>query len=130
MSGPKRKKVRKETFGDSVISSLREFINAVDRGESITVRRIKLNLEPRDYAPEEIKWTRENLRVSQTVFARLMGVSVKTVEAWEAGKNRPTGPVCRLLEEININPMAFLRRHLESSATSVNGMLRRPMVVK
>ena len=26
-----------------------------------------------------------------------MGVSVKTVEAWEAGRNHPEGAACRLL---------------------------------
>jgi putative transcriptional regulator len=120
----KQKGVRKDTFGESVINSLRDFNNAVDRGDVITVRRVKLNLEPRRYAPDEIKWTREEqLRVSQAVFAQLVGVSVKAVEAWESGKNPPSGPVCRLLEEININPMAFLERHLGKSAQSAEGKL-------
>ena len=30
-------------------------------------------------------------------FAQYMGVSVKTVEAWEAGRNHPEGAACRLL---------------------------------
>lgn len=116
---------RKETFGESVIHSLRDFIDATDRGELITVRRVKLNLEPRQYTGSEIKWTRERLRVSQAVFARLMGVSAKAVEAWEGDTNVPTGPVCRLLEEININPMGFLQRHLVQSAEKVDGTLVR-----
>ncbi len=122
------KKARKETFGESVISSLQEFIEASDRGEQITIRKMKLNLEPREYTGSEIKWTRERLRVSQGVFARLMGVSVKTVEAWEADTNAPTGPVCRLLEEINIDPMAFLRRHLVQSAETNRGSARGHLV--
>jgi len=31
------------------------------------------------------------------VFAYYMGVSQKTVEAWESGRTHPTGPVFRLL---------------------------------
>ncbi len=122
----KDKGVRKETFGESAIDSLREFVDASDRGELITVRRVKLNLEPRRYTPEEVRWTRERLRVSQAVFAMLMGVSPKAVEAWEAGTNPPKGPVCRLLEEINIDPMAFLRRHLGKSMKTAEGVLREP----
>ena len=33
-----------------------------------------------------------------------MGVSVKTVEAWEAGRNHPDGPACRLLELTQKDP--------------------------
>lgn len=107
----------KKSFVGSAIDNLKEFIDAADRGEPITARRVKLNLEPRDYTPEEVRLTREKLRLSQSVFAQLLGVADKTVEAWESGTNAPPGPVCRLLEEINLNPMDFLRRHLGGSAT-------------
>jgi DNA-binding transcriptional regulator YiaG len=117
MRGRKGTRKEGETFGESVIDSLKDFLDAADRGELITVRRVKLNLEPRRYTPAEVKWTRERLRVSQAMFAQLMGVSPKAVEAWESGTNPPSGPVCRLLEEINLDPMAFLQRHLGGSAT-------------
>ena len=32
------------------------------------------------------------------VFASYMGVSKKTVEAWECGRTHPTGPAFRLLD--------------------------------
>jgi len=35
--------------------------------------------------------------MTQAVFALFMGVSVKTVEAWESGRTHPTGPACRLI---------------------------------
>lgn len=117
----KNGKRKEKTFGASVIESLKDFLDAADRGEQITVRRVKLNLEPRPYTPEEVRMTREKLRVSQAMFAQLMGVSPKTVEAWESGDNPTSGPVCRLLEDINIDPMAFLHRHLSRSATRQTG---------
>ena len=36
--------------------------------------------------------------MTQSVFAIYMGVSKKTVEAWECGRTHPTGPVFRLLD--------------------------------
>jgi putative transcriptional regulator len=126
MRSEKGKRKERKSFGQSAIDNLKEFLDAADRGEQITVRRVKLNLEPRRYTADEIKWTRERLRVSQAIFAQLMGVSPKTIEAWEAGTNRPDGPVHRLLEEINLNPMEFLRRHLSGSAemNTATGSLR------
>ena len=46
---------------------------------------------------EEIKNVRHNANMTQAVFALYMGVSVKTVEAWENGRTHPTGPACRLM---------------------------------
>ena len=36
--------------------------------------------------------------MTQSVFASYMGVSIKTVEAWEGGRTHPTGQVFRLLD--------------------------------
>nr|MBQ4319592.1 helix-turn-helix domain-containing protein [Clostridia bacterium] len=34
--------------------------------------------------------------LTQTIFAKYMGMSVKTVEAWESGRNHPNGTSCRI----------------------------------
>jgi len=49
------------------------------------------------YSNEEIKSIRKKAGMTQTVFANYMGVSKKTVEAWELGRTHPTGPAYRLL---------------------------------
>ncbi len=49
------------------------------------------------YEPEEIKAIRSCAGMTQVCFAAFMGVSVKTVEAWESGRNKPVGSACRLL---------------------------------
>jgi putative transcriptional regulator len=43
---------------------------------------------------------RQNLRLPQRAFAKLCGVSDKTVEAWESGRNAPNGSARRLFELI------------------------------
>ena len=47
--------------------------------------------------PEQIKQIREDSRVSQAVFARLLNTSVSTVQKWEIGQKRPTGTALKLL---------------------------------
>ncbi|MBQ1470140.1 MAG: helix-turn-helix domain-containing protein [Schwartzia sp.] len=45
----------------------------------------------------EIKGIRKKVGMTQKTFDDCMGVSCKTVEAWERGTTHPTGPACRLL---------------------------------
>ena len=56
------------------------------------------------YNAKEIKDIRINAGMTQAIFAEFMGVSVKTVEAWEAGRNRPIGSACRLLYLTKTDP--------------------------
>ncbi len=50
------------------------------------------------YSREQIKSIRNKAGMTQAVFASYMGISKKTVEAWELGRTHPTGPACRLLD--------------------------------
>ena len=52
----------------------------------------------KEYNNKEIREIRIKAGMTQSVFASYMGVSKKTVEAWECGRTHPTGPVFRLLD--------------------------------
>jgi len=54
---------------------------------------------------QEIKNIRIQAGLTQLIFAKCMGVSIKTVEAWEAGRNHPDGAACRLLMLTKNDPM-------------------------
>lgn len=58
----------------------------------------------REFEADEIKEIRNGLGMTQAVFAMFMGVSKKTVEAWEAGRNMPDGPARRLLAMAQADP--------------------------
>ena len=61
-----------------------------------TVRSIEI--EPAGvYSSAQVKNIREKIGLTQKLFAKYLGVSTKTVEAWEAGRNKPSGPSNRLL---------------------------------
>ena len=51
----------------------------------------------REYSKREIREIRKKAGMTQNVFASYMGVSKKTVEAWEGGRTHPTGPAFRLM---------------------------------
>lgn len=52
----------------------------------------------------EVKDIREQTGLSQTQFARLIGVSKRTLENWEQGRRQPTGPARALLKIVESDP--------------------------
>src|SRR4030042_2642304 len=58
--------------------------------------------------PPEIKNVREELNVTQSEFALMMGVSLRTLQNWEQGRRKPEGPAKALLRIASKNPRAVL----------------------
>jgi putative transcriptional regulator len=56
-------------------------------------------------APPQV--IRAKLRLSQAAFAGLMGVSVRTVQDWEQGRRKPSGPAEALLRIAEQKPDVF-----------------------
>jgi len=54
----------------------------------------------------DVKAMREGTGLSQAEFARLIGVSHRTLENWEQHRARPTGPARALLKIVAANPQA------------------------
>jgi putative transcriptional regulator len=52
---------------------------------------------------------RKTMDLSQRVFAKLVGVSVKTLQNWEQGRRQPSGPATVLLTVLLTDPDAVLR---------------------
>lgn len=61
-----------------------------------------------EYTNAEIRRIRMKAGMTQTVLANYMGVSKKTIEAWECGRTHPTGPACRLLSILDSEKNASL----------------------
>lgn len=59
-----------------------------------------------EYAPVNVKEVRRRLGKSQSEFARMIGVSVSTLQNWEQGRRRPDGPARALLKVAAVNPDA------------------------
>ena len=66
--------------------------------DSGTAKTRILMIDPvKKYSNTQIKAIRNKSGMTQSVFANYMGVSKKTVEAWELGRTHPTGPAYRLI---------------------------------
>ncbi|MBI2803725.1 MAG: transcriptional regulator [Planctomycetes bacterium] len=109
--------MQKQTFGESIIEGLSELADALDKkggfDERFTRRRVVLNLDHTDFKPKAVRETRAILGASQAIFARFLGVSTKTVQAWESGRNSPNEMACRFLDEIRVDP-AYWKKRLRS----------------
>ena len=57
--------------------------------------------EPRAYSAYEIKRLRLRERASQAVFAAYLNTSVSTVQKWEIGDKKPSGPALKLLDLVD-----------------------------
>lgn len=86
---------------DSIIKGLNEAVQ-YKNGElqKVKVDRVVIASLPRFHGGE-IKTIRCKQKMTQKTLAAVLSVSIKTVEAWESGKNVPEGPAQRVLELMN-----------------------------
>ena len=61
------------------------------------------------FAEPDVKAIREKIGLSQSKFAGLIGVSVRTLQNWEQGHRHPTGPAKVLLKLVQSNPESVFK---------------------
>lgn len=72
------------------------------------IRQIKAGKSGRVSTLPSVSRIRERIGLSQSQFAKLMGVSVRTLQDWEQGRRTPSGPARTLLMVAERNPKALL----------------------
>lgn len=85
------------TLFEDLKQGLEEAI-AYEKGQGTARVKTYMITPVKEYSKAEIREIRMRAGMTQEVFASYMGVSKKTVEAWEGGRSHPTGPAFRLLE--------------------------------
>jgi putative transcriptional regulator len=88
-----------------ILSEMRETAERLVRAGVVDKQTMKefdaLALAPvRDLSPKQIRAIRAQSRMSQAVFAAVLNTSVSTVQKWEIGEKRPSGPSLKLLDVI------------------------------
>jgi len=118
-----KKNDRLSPLGAEMVAGMSAFCDSVEAGEAIekrfTIRTVSLDLQVREYGPEDVKHARRVLNASQTLLAKFLGVSVKTLRSWEQG-TRPVPLIAsRYLDDILANPEIWRKRIRVSSAGDV-----------
>ena len=94
---------------ESIMTGLNEALEDAQREKPI-LKRHKVNVEPvKVYEAAEVKKIRNSTGMSQKTFASYMGVSDKTVEAWESGVNHPSGAASRLLNMMEMDKELIIK---------------------
>jgi putative transcriptional regulator len=98
--------MKQKSVYQEVIDELEEL-----NGDFSSLRRTTYAHTPippvKTYSPAEIKTLREQGRYTQIRFGNLLGVSLKTVQSWEAGTNKPSGAALRLFQILEHNPQGM-----------------------
>jgi putative transcriptional regulator len=86
---------------EELLGSVRE-AGAILRGRRKASRRVVIR-------SSGVRVIRERTSLSQSEFAQLIGVSVKTLQNWEQKRRRPTGPAAALLSIIEHDPALAMK---------------------
>ena len=98
---------------NSVRNMVLETIEGLYKTGSVTeitlkeVRALAL-AEVKPYAPRSIARLRRKLRLSQAALASFINTSVYSVQKWEQGSKKPSGPALKLLHIIDEKGLAAI----------------------
>lgn len=87
-----------EEFQQDLLKSVKQ----MRRGQAARVTRVKV--------PQAAE-ARSRVGLSQQDFARLLGVSARTLQDWEQGRRKPTGAAKTLLRVAFSHPEVLLELH-------------------
>ena len=93
----------KEHF-DQLVKGVREMKRHMAGKRVRGVRTTELS------APD-VRTIREAAQISQSQFAKLIGVNLRTLQNWEQRRTQPTGPAKALLKIVASNPKAIEALH-------------------
>ena len=87
-----------EVFKQDLLKSVKQ----MRRGQAARATRVRV--------PEAAE-ARSRVGLSQQDFARLLGVSARTLQDWEQGRRKPTGAAKTLLRVAFTHPEVLLELH-------------------
>ncbi|MDD5361744.1 MAG: transcriptional regulator [Ignavibacteria bacterium] len=100
-------KRNKKEITKGIFAGLKETLDIVKETKTAKRQREIVIPDLPEYKGVEIKKLRMSVSFTQQIFADVLGVSVKTVEAWEANRNIPEGPAQRILYALDKNKKFF-----------------------
>jgi putative transcriptional regulator len=89
---------------DQLIKGVREMKRHL-AGKPVRGAKVTELLEP------DVRSIREAAQITQSQFARLIGVNLRTLQNWEQQRTKPTGPARALLKIVASDPKALAALH-------------------
>ena len=86
---------------EELVQSLKQ-ARTISKGKAKASRRFKIE-------STDVKAIREGVGLTQDEFAKLMRVSIKTLQNWEQHRRQPTGPAAALLKIVSASPKLALQ---------------------
>lgn len=108
-----KKKTKKAYMSDETFAELMESAGQslnYERGarEGYRVTQVAIPKPPQPMSSAEIARIRKQLNYSQSIFARVLNVSTKTIQAWEQGARVPSDAALKLLTIAKKHPEVLL----------------------
>jgi len=91
--------MNKRNLGTEILNGIREIKQFKEGKVQLKVTELS---EP---SPPQV--IRSKLKMSQSAFAGLLGVSMRTLQDWEQGRREPQGPAVALLRIAEQHPEVF-----------------------
>ena len=88
-------------------TAFKDLLKSIDQARAIHAGKRKAS-RVFHIKPIEIKKIRRKLRISQTKFAQIIGVSAGTLRNWEQGRTYPDGAARALLRVAEVRPDAIV----------------------
>ncbi|MBI9018149.1 MAG: helix-turn-helix domain-containing protein [Phycisphaerae bacterium] len=101
-------KKTKKTVVDNWCDSIDQAVELLESGKTLHFDKVKLPSPPKELPGKDVAVIRQKLNLSQTLFAALLNISVKTVRAWEQGISSPSGGMLKFLRVIEKKPDLLL----------------------
>ena len=86
---------------DLLVKGVREMKRHM-AGKAVRVVNATERVEP------DVRAIRESAQISQSQFATLIGVNLRTLQNWEQHRTRPTGPARALLKIVASDPKSAI----------------------
>jgi len=85
-----------------------DLLTSIDQARDIHAGKLK-PARVFKFNPVMVRNIRMKLHASQIKFARMIGVSVDTLQNWEQGRRRPEGPALVLLKVVEADPTTVMK---------------------
>jgi putative transcriptional regulator len=86
---------------DLLKEGLSDIIKHQKGRKKLKSRTVQVPEPAMQYSAKDVKRIRESLHYPQSLFAKFLNVSIKTVQSWESGRRVPNHAALRLLEVVD-----------------------------